>query len=500
MRDFGKQMSILGVDPEKVNEQLVSLAERLREAQIKGGDLAKQLDAIGININKFDLSKPGDFARLFEEIATKVRNGSSELDRLNAIKLLGLDQEFRRVFMDGREAISDFVRASQDAAEESTKPLEDKWRNLRRVWAEFSQFVSDTSAAIVNKIIDLVSAAIQKIGSLIDWVKGKYAELANFRFADEKTIAGNGQGEGIADYEKRLGIEDKKKAVQLPDITISKAKPTNLAPMFQDFKSGAAKGAKSAGAASDQIGNYINGLREAASIAQAEADNWSKGNIEREKAMALVKAENIAKQEGRTLTAAQREEILALAGQEQLAKQKVDELKYSQDRLNDAMQEFGDQVSRSLEDLIIRGQKASEVLRQLISQLASAALRGMLTGEGAFGKLFGMAGDKDGGLGGILGKAISFLPKFAAGGTLGAGRWGIAGEAGPELVKGPAHITPFGKMGAQGAKVTVHNYSGAQVQTRQMSDGEILVLVGNMIQSNNKKVPGLVADAQRRSI
>jgi lambda family phage tail tape measure protein len=33
---------------------------------------------------------------------------------------------------------------------------------------------------------------------------------------------------------------------------------------------------------------------------------------------------------------------------------------------------------------------------------------------------------------------------FAKGGTLGAGKWGIAGEAGPELISGPATITPMG--------------------------------------------------------
>lgn len=33
---------------------------------------------------------------------------------------------------------------------------------------------------------------------------------------------------------------------------------------------------------------------------------------------------------------------------------------------------------------------------------------------------------------------------FANGGTLGAGKWGIAGEAGPELISGPANITPMG--------------------------------------------------------
>ena len=33
---------------------------------------------------------------------------------------------------------------------------------------------------------------------------------------------------------------------------------------------------------------------------------------------------------------------------------------------------------------------------------------------------------------------------FADGGILGAGKWGIAGEAGPELIRGPASVTPMG--------------------------------------------------------
>lgn len=39
---------------------------------------------------------------------------------------------------------------------------------------------------------------------------------------------------------------------------------------------------------------------------------------------------------------------------------------------------------------------------------------------------------------------------FADGGTLGAGKWGIAGEAGPEVIKGPAEVVPMGKMGGGG--------------------------------------------------
>ena len=252
------------------------------------------------------------------------------------------------------------------------------------------------------------------------------------------------------------------------------------------------------GSSTDQLKSYIEGLKEAAELAQSEADNWKAGNIAREKAMAIVKAENIAKKEGKTLSDEQRAAIERYAEQTTTAKKKVEDLKRAQDDLNSAMREFADMAVSALDNLIVRGQKAGEVLRSLLQTLASSALKGLLTGEGTFGKLFGLQGS-NGSIGGVFSSIISAIPKYATGGQIGAGKWGIAGEAGPELIQGPATVTPFGKSSG-GAKVTVHNYAGANVSARQMSDGEILVLVQSAIASNNKKVPGLVADAQRRSM
>jgi hypothetical protein len=38
--------------------------------------------------------------------------------------------------------------------------------------------------------------------------------------------------------------------------------------------------------------------------------------------------------------------------------------------------------------------------------------------------------------------SLKDLPRFAEGGILGAGQWGIAGESGPELIRGPAQVVP----------------------------------------------------------
>ena len=54
---------------------------------------------------------------------------------------------------------------------------------------------------------------------------------------------------------------------------------------------------------------------------------------------------------------------------------------------------------------------------------------------------------------------------FADGGTLGAGKWGIAGEAGPEIIHGPAQITPMSKMG--GSTNVTYNINAVDVRSFQ---------------------------------
>lgn len=101
-----------------------------------------------------------------------------------------------------------------------------------------------------------------------------------------------------------------------------------------------------------------------------------------------------------------------------------------------------------------------------------------VAGGGGYGGVPGMA--SGGGFGGAsqgisnifggIGESISnawsgitdfFGGFFANGGTLGAGKWGIAGEMGPELISGPATITP---MGGGGQNVT-YNINAVDAQS-----------------------------------
>lgn len=90
------------------------------------------------------------------------------------------------------------------------------------------------------------------------------------------------------------------------------------------------------------------------------------------------------------------------------------------------------------------------------------AASGLFGAFNAFSGLFG-GGGGSGGLDGLSGGKF-FAGEFAEGGTIEAGHWGIVGEAGPEIVTGPAHITP---MSAGDASVTI-NLSGMPPSTNPL--------------------------------
>ena len=111
-------------------------------------------------------------------------------------------------------------------------------------------------------------------------------------------------------------------------------------------------------------------------------------------------------------------------------------------------------------------QSISQTLAQIAADLIKSSLLKVL--GIAAGSLAG------GGGAGINVGGMTFGGLYADGGNLGAGKWGIAGEAGPEIIHGPARITPMDKMGGGNpVNIAINNYTGAHVEQRQRSDGTV---------------------------
>lgn len=151
-----------------------------------------------------------------------------------------------------------------------------------------------------------------------------------------------------------------------------------------------------------------------------------------------------------------------------VTKQQVDNLDYSRTWVagwEEAFQKYVDNAgnaarqaasyfdifTKGLEDAIVRFVQtgklsfkdlANNIIAEFVRIQVRSQVMNVLGGGGFFGKLFGGIGFGTGlGFG-----SMDYGGFFAKGGTLGAGKWGIAGEAGPEIVSGPATITPMTQM------------------------------------------------------
>ena len=136
------------------------------------------------------------------------------------------------------------------------------------------------------------------------------------------------------------------------------------------------------------------------------------------------------------------------------------------------VEDYWKDMSKSMIDSVTKGIMAGkglfrsfgDYLDSWVDQLISNLINQMLVAPLVNG-LGSMLGSAFGGnpLGDFV---MSVLPKFANGGYLGSGKVGIAGEAGAELITGPANVTPLnGEMNSGGGQNVTININAIDTQT-----------------------------------
>ncbi|KAF0121871.1 MAG: hypothetical protein FD152_3721, partial [Xanthobacteraceae bacterium] len=168
-------------------------------------------------------------------------------------------------------------------------------------------------------------------------------------------------------------------------------------------------------------------------VLKAELATIGKSTVEKEKALAIAKAEAEARRTGGTLTDEQRQKILALAEAQGRLKDAIKAAEAAQKAYNDAVQFAGTLTSGFLSDIISGGKNAQEAVMNLVKKLADALLMAALLGQGPLAGILGLApaagsGSTVGGLFGMLGggmggaaapATLSPFMFFHAGGVLG---------------------------------------------------------------------------------
>lgn len=259
--------------------------------------------------------------------------------------------------------------------------------------------------------------------------------------------------------------------------------------------------------AEDRIKAYIASLERQNLVLQAEIDAFGRSNIQKRAAVELAKAGVDLNR----LDASTREEMLRRLNKEiSLSEQlrtKKKELEDQQKSLNDVASLFGDAMVDALDLVFDNTAKAEDVVKNLVKQLAKAALQAALLGQGPLAGLFGTSGSNGnvGGLfgllfkgfadGGFTGRGGKYEPKGvvhggeyvfdqqavrAAGGpkALEALRRRLKGYAGGGYV-GPSIPAGIASGGGSAMKVVVNNTVSDRVQatTQRGSDGSLQVMI-----------------------
>ena len=161
--------------------------------------------------------------------------------------------------------------------------------------------------------------------------------------------------------------------------------------------------------------------------------------------------------------------------------------------------DFGSSLERAFSDGKLTLSDFSGFFANTMSKMVGDALRGRGGILGALGSVFGGGGGGGGMLGGLLGAGLNFLFPgaggivgslfggfFANGGRIKSGQFGITGEAGPELISGPATVTPFDQLSMGSSQPVTVNFNIETVDSSGFDD---------LLMSRRATITGMVRQA-----
>lgn len=221
--------------------------------------------------------------------------------------------------------------------------------------------------------------------------------------------------------------------------------------------------------------------------------------FEAAKAEAAYKLLDAAKAAGIPITEELRQKIDQLSAAFASEKVATDQRKQDFEAMNELARFAGQNISSFYSDIISGGKNAEKAVMNLTKRLADAAFQAFLLGEGALGKIFGLAGS-GGRVGGLLGALFGSFsgkpPGLALGGATRAGMPYEVGENGREIFMPtqPGRIIPNSALRSGGGN-SVRIQSTFDLRGSNLSPGEV---AGMIERSNMQLRQQIEADFARR--
>lgn len=436
-----------GIDFGELSDGLLKFSKNLSLAQNGQGDLNKLLLANGFTQAQI---RALSYSDALNKVADLVKNARNEQEALQIIiQTFGKGSDEYILFLKhGSEGLRQMAQDLKDLG----GPLEDTFiteaRTIRREWDEMLEHMEVETERKVLTIIGWFEEMSKHLPSDTPF-GGKFGPGFH-GFGTPAPTAGGGGTTGIPLTPGATGKADFAPANARIGLTGAWAKQTKLPLSPEEI---AAQHARE-----EAIKRVITAL-------SAESLEIGRGNVLKQIEIELTKAGTTADTDAGKKIVALVEKNEMLKAQEETRIFLIEEATRKQEEFAQSLQSLAQAGVASMEEWILNGGRLTDVLGQLTKQLAEMAIQAMLFGQGPMAGLFGTSSQAAGGgglfgslIGGLTGATGAFGGIYAAGGTLGAGKWGIAGEGGvPEVIHGPANITPLGKtsMGLGGTSLNI---------------------------------------------
>ncbi len=501
-----------GIDGKTFDSGLTGLSKALNEAKSGEGDLAALLDANNIKLR----DRTGQVISTNEALgvaADLISRASTEADKIKIADKFGIPADFVPLLENGAAALDQLAKNARDAGAVLSDDVIAKSKAFDEAWnGAWNSFITAAKVATVS--------AAQGLGDLISQAGEFQRRMTNAREAGSALgrqigamVGGEGNGPLVVTVK--------------PNRTVSAPLPpsrpgrgyigTDATRLPTKASGGSGSGGKSEEETRrDQVDSYIKSLERVNRVLEAEQATLGKSKAERAAAIELARI-------GTVTDEGQKQKITEIVQANEALRAAIDRVKKAQKDSNEAARFFGDAVTDGLEDLILNGEKATDVMRGLVKALARAALQAAIMGSGPLAGIFGTSGT-NGAPGGLFGLAAGLFKGFDTGGYTGAGgknepkgvvhggeyvfskkavqkiglgnleamHRGFASGGFVGAMSAPSVPAGIGRGGGGPAKVIINNTQSDNVQAtaQQQSNGDISVIIA--------AVEGRIADNMLR--
>lgn len=420
----GRQNGLTGKD---FGTGLEGLAEKLNEARQSENALTKLFDDNNIKLK----DRKGEVIGINDalgQVANLVRSAATEFDKIKIAEAVGLTRDWVPLLEQGAEAINKQAAAASSAGAVIDSAIIQKAKDFERDWAAAIDRWATIFKANAGAVIGFLDTIIAKASGLLGAVSGYAEKVSAVQDLQNNGVSGASRDslewvikvgraagnteEELAGAKKRLeelrevdreAARASRSSAGPLQVNVAGGKRTDTSSLYSKGGGGGSGGGKSdEEQAQDRLDRYIESLVRQRAVMEAEIATVGKSNAEKKAAVEIAKAQvdldKLSAEEKANYIAKLTQEV----GKNEEIRASKERLQQAQKDLNDAQRYFGNAAVDALEDMIVNGAKAEDVIKRLTASLIKAVLQATLLGDGPLAGIFGTKG-VGGNVGGLLG-------------------------------------------------------------------------------------------------